>query len=220
MAKRPFPIAPRLGELRLTGLSAGDPGSLSAGGSYEAQHYHALDLSGADLTGASFSTCIFSDTTAGGADLRHGRFLEVAVQGLDAPTLGAAHTVLHDVVLEEARLGSAEFARTTWHSVHIHNSRFDRLDLRGAELRDVLFTNCTVVRLDLTDATAERVTFVDTFLDTLDVTGARLRNVDLRALHLRTVAGLRGLQGSTMTPAQVERLAPLLAADLGITIDG
>ena len=180
MATRKSTVAPKLEELRLSDLVAGDPTSLSAHGGYEAQEYSGADLTATDLTGATFSECSFTDITATRLRLPHARLPDTAVRRLDAPTVSAAHAVL----------------------------------------RDVLFTDCTIEELHLGEATAERLAFAGTEPESLGVVGAALRNVDLRTLDLRTVPGVTHLGGATMSPLQIQHLAPLLARrQLGITVE-
>ncbi len=50
------------------------------------------------------------------------------------------------------------------------------------------------------------------------MTGARLRDVDLRGADLSRVDGVAGLAGASIDERQLAELAPLLAAEAGLTV--
>jgi hypothetical protein len=52
------------------------------------------------------------------------------------------------------------------------------------------------------------------------VRGARLADVDLRGARVDSVEGLDGLRGTWITAAQLDGLAPALAAQLGLRVEG
>jgi uncharacterized protein YjbI with pentapeptide repeats len=57
-----------------------------------------------------------------------------------------------------------------------------------------------------------------TRISSLIVEHATLQHVDLREADLGGVAGLSALRGATISPWQLQQLAPLLAADRGIAV--
>jgi uncharacterized protein YjbI with pentapeptide repeats len=117
-----------------------------------------------------------------------------------------------------SRVGSAELYDGQWRSVRFADCKLGYLNFRHSTLEDVLFTGCQFDELDLTGATLSRVAFVDCDLATLTVTGARLKDVDLRGARLRAITGLAGLSGATIDETQLVELAPLLAAEAGLTV--
>jgi uncharacterized protein YjbI with pentapeptide repeats len=92
------------------------------------------------------------------------------------------------------------------------------LDLRGARLTDVAFEDCAIGELDLGDAELRSVRFEATTVDDLAVEGTRMIDVDLTGARLGVVRGIAGLRGARIGPGQLQGLAPLLAATLGIAV--
>jgi uncharacterized protein YjbI with pentapeptide repeats len=70
------------------------------------------------------------------------------------------------------------------------------------------------------DAELTRVAFPGTTIEAINVQGAKLNHVDLRQAHLEVVDLCRDLAGSTMQADQFAALAPTLAAELGVYLDG
>ena len=58
-----------------------------------------------------------------------------------------------------------------------------------------------------------------TRVDILRVRDSSLTDVDLRGARLASVDGVPGLRGATVTPRQLEALAPLLAQGLGLHVE-
>ncbi|MEO2095698.1 MAG: pentapeptide repeat-containing protein, partial [Brachybacterium sp.] len=82
------------------------------------------------------------------------------------------------------------------------------------------FEDCTIDELDLGAVTASRVAFVNCRAGSVALPHARLEDVDLRGLEMGSIANLEGLSGATLDAAQVTALAPLLAAHLGLRVEG
>jgi uncharacterized protein YjbI with pentapeptide repeats len=122
------------------------------------------------------------------------------------------------VELRNPRLGSAELYDSGWQSVRIEGGKLDFLNLRGGKLTDVLITDCIINELDLGSATATRVSLRGCTIGTLDVTGARLKDFDLRGADFRGISGLGNIAGLVIDDYQLGLLAPLLAAQLGVTV--
>ena len=213
-------LPPRLDAIRLDQLVEGDPAGLDAHGSRDGERFTALDLSGRDLAGASFSECEFIDLAAHESNFRSARFVDTRFERLNSPIFRASRSRFRDVEIQGSRLGSAEFYDANWQSVHIHNCKLGFVNLRGAELGDVLFTNCTIEELDLGGAKAARVSFVGTDIRSLDVTQAKLEHADLRGAELWGILGLEGLRGATMNELQLAELARPFAEQFGIKIEG
>jgi uncharacterized protein YjbI with pentapeptide repeats len=74
--------------------------------------------------------------------------------------------------------------------------------------------------MDLSGSRAQRVAFEDCRIDTLTLDRAHLVDVDLRGAEIRTVNGVEGLRGATLTSAQISLMAPMFAARLGIDVRG
>jgi uncharacterized protein YjbI with pentapeptide repeats len=98
--------------------------------------------------------------------------------------------------------------------------RLDYVNLRGAGLTQVQFLGCRVAELDAGSAQLSVVRFVDCQIGRLALGGAALDDTDLRRAELDALDGIGSLAGAVITEAQLARLAPALAAHLGITVSG
>ncbi|NQX10949.1 pentapeptide repeat-containing protein [Microbacteriaceae bacterium VKM Ac-2855] len=219
MASRSSTLAPRIDPLRLHDLAPGYAGDLGARESVEGLDFDGLDVSGAVLTGLAVSECRFTEASFSDTDLRASSFVETLFSRLDAPILRAPRSRLKDVVVEHSRIGSGELYESTIESVRFRDCKLGYVNLRGAKLQDVLFERCTIDELDLGGATGTRVAIVDSEVRSIDFAGGRFTNVDLRAAELRTLAGLEGMAGVTLSEFQVSLMAGLFAAHFGIRVE-
>lgn len=211
---------PRIDTLRAVQRTEGDAAALEPDDDRELERFAGADLSGRDLAGITFRECEISDTDLDDANLRGARFIDSVLSGVHAPVLRASRSTWRDTLLERSRVGSAEVFDASWNAVRIRQCKLGYINLRGSSLTDVIFEDCTIDELDLGGVTATRVAFPGTTVKTLDVTRASLTHVDLRGLEFRAVHGLDGLAGATVSDAQLSELAPLLAAQLGIVVEG
>lgn len=208
-----------LSPLVLPGLDPADAGALEAHAHHEALRLEGADLSGRDLTGATFTECELVGVTAHTTRLQHSRLIETRIERLNAPVLDATGTTWRDVELSGSRLGALDIYDAEIRSTRLTGSKFDWINLRASTLEDVLFEDCTIEELDLAGATATRVAFVNCRVGSLALAHARLQDVDLRGLEVGGVSNLEGLSGATLDARQVTALAPALADHLGIRLE-
>lgn len=211
--------APQIEALRLSGLAAGDPADLTRNADLESVHYTDLILAELVLAGAKLDGVHFVGLVADETDLKGARLSEVHLEQANLPVVRAARSQWRDVQVT-GRLGSVEAYEAQWRSVHFVGCKLSFVNLRGAELLDVAFTDCIIDELDLVGAAATRVRLSQTRVNHLNVRQARLRDVDLRGATLEVIEGLTDLRGATISPLQLTLLAPLLADELGLNVEG
>jgi len=211
--------APRIDPITLVDLADNDGALLHAGDSREAERYTGIDLGDRDLTGISFRECEFQAVSFDDATLRGATFAECIAVDLHAAVFSAPRSTWRDVRIEHSRLGSVQAYDTTMRSVHIDGCKLDFVNLRNTVLTDALISDCIIEELDLGNATVDRLELRDCRIGTLDVAGARLTDVDLRSSDFGAIHGLGGLRGAIIDDSQLNLLAPLLAAHLGIVVD-
>ncbi len=102
--------------------------------------------------------------------------------------------------------------------MHIDGGKIDFLNLRAAKVTDLLITGCIINELDFSGATLTRVAFKDCTIGTLDVRAATLKDVDLRTSDFRTLNGVGSLAGAVIDDYQLQLMAPLLAAHVGLKV--
>ncbi|WP_193612113.1 pentapeptide repeat-containing protein [Nocardioides lijunqiniae] len=212
--------APHLDPVHHGTLRPGTPDLLVDDADLEGLAFADLDVPLLSLGGASLDGCALTGVVAAEADWRSTQLRETTFERLNVPVMRAPRGVWRDVVLTGARLGSVEAYETAWQSVHFVGCKLSFVNLRGAELLDVAFTDCVVEELDLLSTSARRVAFRGTRIGRLNLQQARLEHVDLRGCELEELDGLDGLRGVTVSPAQLDLLAPLLARDKGLKVEG
>jgi uncharacterized protein YjbI with pentapeptide repeats len=72
--------------------------------------------------------------------------------------------------------------------------------------------------MDFGAARLHTVSFVDCGVQELNVSEATLVKVDLSGARLKTLIGIENLRGAIISHEQLLDLAPLLAAQLGVTV--
>ncbi|MEU1178127.1 pentapeptide repeat-containing protein [Streptomyces sp. NPDC005820] len=208
-------------EVRLPALEPYGEGELEPDGDYDGVEFRARDLAGQDGAGARFMDCALTECALDGTRLGHARFLDSVLTGVRGVGTDLAEATLRDVELTEARLGGTQLYGAVLERVLIRGGKIDFLNLRQARLRDVVFQGCVLVEPDFGGARLERVEFVDCALKAADFTAATLTDVDLRgAAELGIASGVDRLSGAVISAAQLLDLAPVLAAQLGIRVEG
>lgn len=206
-------------DTRLTGLTDGDAASF-ASEQFEATAYAGIVLDEWQVgLGATIDGCRFSRLELGSWTLRGARIVESVFDGVDVPVVSAARATLRDVEIRDSRFGSIEAYDGAWRGIRLTRCRLGFVNLRAAELLDVAFEDCTIDEIDLLDATARRVAFDRCRIRALNVGDATLTDVDLRGADLHEVVGMAGLRGATISPEQLQAMAPALAELAGVRVE-
>ncbi|MEU3950220.1 pentapeptide repeat-containing protein [Streptomyces sp. NPDC029526] len=212
---------PRRPEVRLVALERYEGGGLEPDGDYDGLEFAEVDLSGQDGAGSRFLDCALRGCALDGTRLPRARVLDSVLAGVRGVGTDLAEAALRDVELTDARLGGTQLHGAQLERVHVRGGKIDFLNLRGARLRDVVFEGCVLVEPDFGGARLERVAFVDCALKEADFTGATLTDVDLRgAVPLEIARGVDRLAGAVISTGQLLDLAPVLAAEAGIRVEG
>lgn len=199
-------------------LQAGDPGELTRNADLEGVGFEQVAVPHLDLTRSLVTSARFTRLSADEADLAGARWSEVELDQVNLPVVRAARSQWQDVTVR-GRLGALEAYEAQWRSVHLAGCKVDYINLRSADLLDLVIEDCVIEELDLVEVTARRVELVDVRVGHLDLQHAQLRDVDLRGLTLASIQGIAGLRGATVTSAQLQLLAPLLAAEVGLSVE-
>ncbi|WP_130441933.1 pentapeptide repeat-containing protein [Streptomyces sp. BK239] len=196
-------------------------GEVEPDGDYDGLEFVGADLARQDGAGARFMDCALRECALDGTRLHHARFLDSVLTGVRGVGTELADATLRDVEVVDARLGGVQLHGAVLERVSVRGGKIDFLNLRQARLRDVVFEGCVLVEPDFGGARLERVEFVDCALKAADFTAAVLKDVDFRgAAELGLAGGLDRLSGAVISAAQLLDLAPALAAELGIRVEG
>ncbi|MEZ3177153.1 pentapeptide repeat-containing protein [Streptomyces pimonensis] len=213
--------AARRPELRLPALERYEGGGLEPDGDYDGVEFRAADFAGQDGGGARFMDCALTGCALDGTRLSRARVLDSVLAGVRGVGTRLAEATLRDVELTDARLGGTQLHGAVLERVLVRGGKIDFLNLRSARLKDVVFEGCVLVEPDFGGALLERVEFVDCALKDADLSGATLKDVDLRgAAPLGIARGVGRLSGAVISTAQLLDLAPVLAGELGIRVEG
>ncbi|WP_190017466.1 pentapeptide repeat-containing protein [Streptomyces lucensis] len=208
-------------EVRLPALEPWRGDGLEADGDYDGLEFLRTDLSGQDGVGARFMDCALTGCLVDGTALGRARVLDSALTGLRGVGTHLAESTFRDVEVVDARLGGTQLHGAVLERVVVRGGKLDCLNLREARLTDVVFESCVLVEPDFAGARLTRVEFVDCAVREADFGGATLTDVDLRgAAPLEIVRGLDRLSGAVISTGQLLDLAPVLAAELGIRVEG
>ncbi|NUP43376.1 MAG: pentapeptide repeat-containing protein [Streptomyces sp.] len=213
--------AARRPEVRLPALEPFGGGELEPDGDYDGLEFREADLAGQDGGGARFMDCALTGCALDETGLQRARILDSVLTGLRGVGTNLAEAGLRDVEVVDARLGGVQLHGAVLERVVIRGGKIDYLNLRAARLKDVVFESCVLVEPDFGGARLERVEFVDCVLKEADLTAAILKDVDLRAAaELGIARGVDRLAGAVISPGQLVDLAPVLAAEMGIRVEG
>jgi uncharacterized protein YjbI with pentapeptide repeats len=217
MARREeHPFAPR--------VSAPDlPSDLVEGrgwdrdGEYFQQHLAELDAT-TDASHAEISESRLTGASVDSLTLTGASLVDVEIDQLRATTVSARGSRLRRVRFTGGRIGTLDLGMADIDEVELRGIRIDYLTLGGARIEDLLVAGCVIGSLDLPQTTAKRVRFDDTRADEVDARGLRAEDVDLSGLEMLSLTDAAALRGTTLSAVQIERLAPALAAALGIQV--
>lgn len=218
MPRPPALIAPSFDRPPLDDLDDGESSQLVPRARLEGLSFRDLRVDALDLESADLALCRVDGVRAAEVSLRYATVAESAWSGWDVPILRTARASWRDLEIDGTRSGSVEAYESTWKGVHFVNCRLGFVNLRGAHLQDVAFTDCTIDELDLGQAKLTRFAAPGSRISQLIVEQSTLQHVDLRGADLDGLAGISALRGATISSLQLQQLAPLLAADRGITV--
>lgn len=211
------PQAPRLKRLRLRDLAdapvpAGDDGIV------EAQRIRDVTVDDLVLDGVTFTECELASWRVERVSMLTTRLMDVSVHGWGVPVIAAGRLNARNLEIRESRLGAVDAHGASIRQALVAGSKLTWVNLRAVDLTDVRFEDCTFDEIDLSGATATRVAFHRCRASTLTLHNTRLVDVDLRGLEMETINGLDSIRGATVSQAQLDELAPLLATHLGLAV--
>ena len=195
-------------------------GPVAPGASLDTVALSGLGAAGAHLGALRFLDCRVADCRLDAAALHRARVAASAWTRVSAVGADLSASTWADVEVSDCRLSAARFTGAHLDRGRVEGTRLDGASFRDAVLTDVALAGCSLREADLTGARLTRVTFEGCDLDGVDVSGARLDQVDLRGARLGEPRGLAGLAGAVVTPVQVVELSLVMAAHLGLVVEG
>lgn len=177
-----------------------------------------LDLTGTvDLAYSTIEQCVVS-ADADAVDLTGGTVVDVDLPGVRIASLKMRDAGVRRVRIRGGRIGTLDLSQASVAELELREVRIDYLNLGAAKITDLEVTGCTIRTIDLPQAELTRVRFADTSSDEVDTRGMRAKDLDLRGLDALSYLDALSLRGATLTSFQVQQLAPVIAAGIGIQV--
>lgn len=177
-----------------------------------------LELHGTvDLAYASLEQCTVA-ADADTVDLTGATLIDVDLSGVRIASLRMRDASIRRVCISGGRIGTLDLSSARIDELLLSDVRIDYLDLRAAKATDVEIRDCGIRTLDMPQAELTRTRFTGTRSDEVDTRAMRATHVDLRGLDASAFLDANSLRGTTLTEFQVQQLAPLLAAGIGIQV--
>lgn len=177
-----------------------------------------LDLRGSvDLAYAALEQCTVT-ADAEEIDLTGATLLDVSMTAVRAASLRLRDAGIRRLQIIGGRIGTLDLSTARISELELRDVRIDYLNLGAARAGDVEVTDCRIRTLDMPQADLTRIRFTRTSCDEVDPRGMRAKDVDLRGLDALAFLDANSLRGTTLTGFQVQQLAPVIAAGLGIQI--
>lgn len=170
-----------------------------------------------DLAHSSLEQCRIT-ADAEGVDLTGATLLDVEMSAPRIASLTMRDATVRRLRIVGGRIGTLDLSSARVAELELTDVRVDYLTLGGARGEDILVTGCTLHSLDVPQAELTRVRFENCRADEVDPRGMRAAHVDLRGLDADAFLDVNSLRGVTMSPFQVQLLAPVMAAGLGIRL--
>ncbi|MFK3678874.1 pentapeptide repeat-containing protein [Microbacterium sp. NPDC090218] len=177
-----------------------------------------LDLSGSvDLAYATLEQCVVS-ADAEAVDLTGATVIDVDMSGVRIASLRMRDAGVRRLRISGGRIGTFDLSEARISELELRDVRIDYLNLGAAKVTDLEISGCTIRTIDMPQAELTRVRFTATSSDEVDPRGMRAKDLDLRGLDALAYLDANSLRGATLTSFQVQQLAPMIAAGLGIQI--
>jgi uncharacterized protein YjbI with pentapeptide repeats len=195
----------------------------------------------ADLVdGGLVQECVVTRADWTGLEARHLLFKRVRLVKCRFNSARCLPVHLSDVLLEDCDLSGADFSEGGLERVTFRNcrmtgfvagsaslkgvcfvdSRLDSVALRAIDAKECLFSGCDMRLADFEMSSLAKVRFEKCRLAEASFRQSRLEEVDFRSSDLAGLKYAGAIKGATIDPVQLYDLAPALAYELGIFVEG
>lgn len=177
-----------------------------------------LHLTGTtDLAYASLEQCSVT-ADADEIDLSGATLIDVEINDARVASLRLHDAGVRRVRITGGRIGTLDLGAARIDELELRDVRIEYLSLGGSKAVDIEVAGCTIRTIDMPQAELRRVRFTDTRSDEVDPRGMQAVHVDLRGLDAVAFLDANSLRGTTLSGFQVQQLAPVLAASVGILV--
>lgn len=177
-----------------------------------------LELTGTvDLAYATLEQCaVRADADA--VDLTGATVIDIDMSGARIASLRLRDAGVRRMRISGGRIGTLDLSEARISELDLRDVRIDYLNLGASKVTDLEVSECTIRTIDMPRAELTRVRFTSTSTEEVDSRGMRAKDLDLRGLDAVAFLDANSLRGATLTSFQVQQLAPVIAAGIGIQI--
>ena len=210
-----------------SGLQSHNDDELELEGDYDRVRFDAVTFADAEAGGSRFVESVFTGVAFDGGRMRRARMSDVWFGESRLVAFDLAESSLTDVWLSGCVFAGVQAFSLVTRRVTFRDCKLDSVNFRDCKLTDVLFEDCVLRDVDFGGAKLTRVRFPGCTLSGADFTKVSCADVDLRGARLGDGragdggirAGYDSLRGASIDNLQLMTLAPLLAHQLGITVE-
>ncbi|WP_226532944.1 pentapeptide repeat-containing protein [Microbacterium paraoxydans] len=177
-----------------------------------------IELTGTvDLAYATLEQCVVR-ADADAVDLTGATVVDVDMSGARIASLRMRDAGVRRVRISGGRIGTLDLSEARISELDLRDVRIDYLNLGASKVTDLEISGCTIRTIDMPQSELTRARFADTSTEEVDPRGMRAKDLDLRGLDALAFLDANSLRGATLTSFQVQQLAPVIAAGIGIQI--
>lgn len=155
-----------------------------------------------------------------GANLEKLRASDVKLTDCDMSTSRCAETSWIRVAFRRGRMSGWDASRSLLQDIEFNGCKLDMANFRYAKLERVRFVDCVLAEADFLAAELKYVEFQSCHLEKVQFSQTKLQAVDLRGSQLIDIGGWKDMKGATISDVQLMQIAPYLANELGIVVEG
>ena len=191
---------------------------LTPGAVFERRHLDGAIMGDLDVPDVELLECLMSDCEGGTVRVPGLRSSGTTIMGCSFAALEMPGARLFSGGFEGVRIGSLVMDGADISVQRLASSRIDVLSIRDATARRIEITDSRIGMLDLTGSRVEELAVVGGRIDELIGSRVHMRDVDVSATELATLADPGALRGLVLSEAQALQLGPRLAEHHGASI--
>ena len=211
--------ARELAELPYAHLLGPHTGALEQEGDYDKVLFDGQVFDDAWAPDARFDQCALSAVSVTGSRFLRSKFSDVWLRGVRLVGTDLAETQWRDAAVLSTAFAGVEALRTEWRRVVFLGCKLDSVNFRESRFTDVVFEDCVLRDVDWSGSALRRVRFGGSAVQRARFGRTALTDADFRgASELDIADGYESLKGAIIDTGQLVRIAPMLAAAVGITV--
>lgn len=174
-----------------------------------------VDISRIRIESSRLTKCSFSSLALDKLEVSN-----TIIEKTETAALQALSSTYSKVIFSDCRMSGADFGSAYFEDCIFKNVKFDQAGFKMARFKKVQFSGCVLTSADFYQAKLSNVSFKECELEEVNFDAMVCKSVDLRGENLSSIKGVLGLKNVRISSEQLYQIAPLLALELNIVIDG